>query len=83
MQLDEAAFAALEGVDTWVVGCFLRHGPHSTHADLATVLRWIDRLKPCRTVLTHMGTEMDWAWLRANLPPGVEPGYDGMVLAIG
>jgi phosphoribosyl 1,2-cyclic phosphate phosphodiesterase len=27
-----------------------------------------------------MGTDMDWAWLRANLPAGVEPGYDGMVL---
>lgn len=26
--LDDAAFAALEGVDTWVVGCFLRAGPH-------------------------------------------------------
>ena len=24
--LDEAALAALEGVDTWVVGCFQRHG---------------------------------------------------------
>ena len=33
-----------------------------------------------RTVLTHMGQDMDWAWLVAHLPPGVEPGYDGMVL---
>ena len=35
--LDDAAFAALEGVDTWVVGCFLRQGPHKTHADLRQV----------------------------------------------
>jgi phosphoribosyl 1,2-cyclic phosphate phosphodiesterase len=27
-----------------------------------------------------MGTDMDWGWLNANLPAGVEPGYDGMVL---
>jgi phosphoribosyl 1,2-cyclic phosphate phosphodiesterase len=27
-----------------------------------------------------MGTDMDWAWLQANLPPGVEAGFDGMVL---
>jgi phosphoribosyl 1,2-cyclic phosphate phosphodiesterase len=80
--LDEAAFAALEGVDTWVVGCFLRKGPHWTHADLPTVLGWIEQLKPRRTVLTHMGTDMDWAWLQANLPRGVEAGYDGMVLRI-
>jgi phosphoribosyl 1,2-cyclic phosphate phosphodiesterase len=80
LDLDDTAFAALEGVDTWVVGCFLRHGPHKTHADLAQVLAWVQRLKPRRTVLTHMGTDMDWDWLTANLPPGVEPGHDGMVL---
>ncbi len=80
--LDDAAFAALAGVDTWVVGCFLRQGPHWTHADLPTVLGWVERLKPRRTVLTHMGTDMDWAWMQAHLPPGVEAGYDGMVLTV-
>jgi phosphoribosyl 1,2-cyclic phosphate phosphodiesterase len=82
VHLDEAALNALEGIDTWVVGCFLRQGPHWTHADLPAALGWIERLRPRRTVLTHMGTDMDWAWLRANLPPGVEAGYDGMVLDI-
>ena len=82
VELNEAAMAALEGVETWVVGCFLRHEHHWTHANLPTVLGWVERLKPRRTVLTHMGTDMDWDWLRQNLPPGVEPGYDGMVLEI-
>jgi phosphoribosyl 1,2-cyclic phosphate phosphodiesterase len=80
--LGEAAFEALAGVDTWVVGCFLRAGPHTTHADLPTVLRWIARVRPRRTVLTHMGTDMDWAWLAKHLPSGVEAGYDGMVLEV-
>ena len=80
--LDDAALAALEGVDTWVVGCFLRKGPHWTHADLDTVLGWVERLGPRRTVLTHMGTEMDWRWMHANLPAGVEAGHDGMILRI-
>ena len=82
IELDDAAFDALAGVDTWVVGCFLCRGEHWTHANLATVLTWVERLRPRRTVLTHMGPDMDWAWLRANLPPGVEPGFDGMVLEI-
>ena len=82
VELNDDAFAALSGVDTWVVGCFLRHGPHWTHADLDKVLGWTRWLKPRRTVLTHMGTEMDWAWMQANLPLGVEAGYDGMVLEI-
>jgi phosphoribosyl 1,2-cyclic phosphate phosphodiesterase len=80
--LNDEAFGALEGVDTWVVDCFLRQGPHWTHADVGIVLGWVERLRPRRTVLTHMGTEMDWAWLQANLPAGVEAGYDGMVLEL-
>jgi phosphoribosyl 1,2-cyclic phosphate phosphodiesterase len=39
-------------------------------------------VRPRRTVLTHMGTDMDWAWLEENLPDGVEAGYDGMVLEL-
>ena len=78
VSLDDAAFAALEGVDTWVVGCFLRHGPHKTHANLSQVLSWAQRIGARRTVLTHMSTDMDWGWLRANLPSGVEAGHDGM-----
>ncbi len=80
MGLDDTALAVLDGVDTWVVGCFLRRGPHRTHADLPRVLAWAQRIQARRTVLTHMGTDMDWDWLVANLPPGVEPGYDGLVL---
>lgn len=78
--LDDAAFATLEGIRTWVVGCFLPHDRHWTHANLPTVLEWVARLRPRRTILTHMGPSMDWAWLRANLPDGIEPGFDGMVL---
>lgn len=82
VELREESLAVLEGLDTWVVGCFLRADYHWTHANLKTVLGWLDRLRPRRTVLTHMGTDMDWGWLRANLPEGVEPGYDGMVLEV-
>ncbi len=82
VKLDDAAMAALKDVDTWVVSCFLRKGPHWTHADLDTVLGWVDVLRPRRTILTHMGPDMDWDWLKANLPAGIEPGYDGMQLIV-
>ncbi|MEJ1976272.1 MAG: MBL fold metallo-hydrolase [Acetobacteraceae bacterium] len=77
--LDDAAFAALEGVDVWVVGCFQRTG-HRTHAHLDRVLGWSERVGARRTILTHMGYDMDWDWLQRHLPPGVEPAFDGMVV---
>jgi phosphoribosyl 1,2-cyclic phosphate phosphodiesterase len=82
VRLDEAALRVLEGVDTWIVGCAVPTGPHPTHAWLDLVYQWIGRIRPRRTVLTHMGIRMDWGWLKANLPPGVEPGFDGMVAEV-
>ena len=79
--LDDAAFAALDGIDTWVVGCFQRE-PHRTHAWVDRVREWADRLRPRRIVLTHMGNDMDWEWLTRNLPACISPGHDGQVLEI-
>ena len=79
--LPEESLPALEGLDTWVVGCFQR-GPHKVHASLGQVLEWVARLRPRRTVLTHMGTSMDYRSLLRELPAGIEPGFDGMVLEI-
>lgn len=79
--LDEDAFAVLEGIDTWLVGCFQRR-PHVTHAHVDLVASWVERLKPRRTVLTHMGYDLDWGWMQANLPDGIEPAYDGLVLDV-
>ena len=81
VKLDEAALTILEGVDTWVVDCFQRRG-HTTHANLEQVIAWTDRLKPRRVVLTHMGFDLDWAWLQKRMPPGIEAGYDGLILDV-
>lgn len=75
--LDEAAFAALAGIKTWVVDC-AREAPHKTHSHLAQTLEWIARVKPERAFLTHMDHTLDYQTLRAKLPPGVEPAYDGL-----
>ncbi|MBC7800085.1 MAG: MBL fold metallo-hydrolase [Gemmatimonadaceae bacterium] len=79
--LDDAAFTALAGIDTWVVDCFQRK-PHTTHANVDQVLAWAERLQPRRVVLTHMGYDVDWTWLRRRLPAHIEPAHDGMVLEV-
>jgi len=80
-ELPEESFEALAGVKIWIVDA-LRRTPHPSHAHLAKTLSWIERLKPARAILTHMTWEMDYDTLRAELPPGVEPAYDGLVLAV-
>jgi len=79
--LDEAAFAALSGVECWIVDA-LRHTPHPSHAHLARTLEWIARVKPRRAILTNMHVDMDYEALKRELPPGVEPAYDGMTLSL-
>lgn len=69
-----------QDLDVWVVDA-LRRRPHPTHMELPAILRWVERLAPKRTALIHMDNSMDYATLRHELPAGVEPGYDGLVLA--
>jgi len=77
--LPEEAYEALADLDLWIVDA-LRHTPHPTHAHLDQTLEWIARIKPRRTILTNMHIDMDYNALRAKLPAGVEPAYDGMTI---
>ncbi|MDP9415037.1 MAG: MBL fold metallo-hydrolase, partial [Pseudomonadota bacterium] len=43
---------------------------------------WIGVVAPARAVLTHMDQSMDYEALRAELPAGIEPGYDGMEIEL-
>ncbi|WCL52875.1 MBL fold metallo-hydrolase [Gimibacter soli] len=79
--MPESAFEALEGVKVWVVDA-LRPEPHPTHTHLAQTLEWIERVKPARAILTHMTWDMDYQTLKASLPAGIEPAYDGMVIEL-
>ena len=79
MDLPESSMAQLEGLDLWIVGCLLDI-PHVTHAHVGKALDWRERLKPKHLVITHMSGRLDYETLRRDLPEGVEPGYDGMVL---
>ncbi|MES2755536.1 MAG: MBL fold metallo-hydrolase [Pseudomonadota bacterium] len=70
-----------QGLDVWVVDA-LRRAPHPSHPTLDQALGWIARLAPRRAVLTHMDQSMDYASLVEMLPAGVEPGYDGLEIAL-
>jgi phosphoribosyl 1,2-cyclic phosphate phosphodiesterase len=70
---------AISGLDVWIIDA-LRYQPHPSHLSLSEALEWIRRMAPKRAVLTHMLNDLDYATLRRELPAGIEPGYDGMVI---
>ena len=69
----------LHDLDVWIIDA-LRPAPHPSHFSVEQALAWIARVKPKRAVLTHMHVDLDYATLARELPHGVEPAYDGMVL---
>ena len=79
--LDEAAFAALDGVEAWIVDA-LRDRPHPSHAHLERTLGWIERVGAARAWLTHMNHEVDYEDWLARLPLGVAPAHDGLAFEV-
>lgn len=77
--LAEESRALLEGLDVWIVDA-LKRTPHPSHFSLDESLEAIARVRPKRAVLTHMHTDLDYETLRRELPDGIEPAYDGMVI---
>lgn len=81
VELDELAFKALEGVEIWVVDA-LQYKAHSTHAHVDKAVQWIERVKCKKAYLTHMSQFLDYETLKSELPPHIEPAYDGLEIIL-
>lgn len=77
----EGSIPLLRGLDLWIVDA-LRPMPHPSHFSVKQAIEWIERLGAKRAILTHMTVELDYEMLRRQLPPHIEPGYDGMVVEV-
>jgi len=78
---DDDGFRGRAGVELWIVDC-LRRESHPTHSHLVKTLSWVARVGPRRAVLTHMDQSLDYRELSTELPFGVEPGQDGLVIEV-
>ncbi|UPY35018.1 MBL fold metallo-hydrolase [Sediminicoccus sp. KRV36] len=82
IRMPAESLARLHGLDTWVISCMQPGDQNPVHAGLQQVLAWWREVRPRRTVLTHLGDRMDYARISAQLPEGVELGFDGMRLDV-
>jgi phosphoribosyl 1,2-cyclic phosphate phosphodiesterase len=80
-QMTNEMHTLYQGLDLWIVDA-LRRRPHPTHPHLSEALGWAEALEPRRTLLTHMDNSMDYRALVDELPAGVEPAYDNMVVEL-
>ncbi len=77
--LPDESIEVLRGVKVWIVDC-LKREYHPTHASLTIALELLEKVRPERGILTHMTTQFDYRSLAAELPPWIEPAYDGLVI---
>ncbi|MEM7464707.1 MAG: MBL fold metallo-hydrolase [Pseudomonadota bacterium] len=68
-------------LDIWIVDA-LQYREHVSHFSLGQALAWIEKLKPERSVLTHMHIPLDYDAVMRETPDNVEPAFDGMVLEL-
>ncbi len=80
--MPDASFAALEGLDTWILECDSIE-PSRQHNNLEQALSWVERLKPKHTYLTHIHPFVDHEYLSRLLPENVSVAYDGLQIEIG
>jgi phosphoribosyl 1,2-cyclic phosphate phosphodiesterase len=79
--IPDQAWPLLDGVRTLVLDA-LRNRPHPTHFSVAEALDVVARLRPARTLFTHICHDLPHAATCARLPGGVELAYDGQVLDV-
>jgi phosphoribosyl 1,2-cyclic phosphate phosphodiesterase len=79
--IPDQSWPLLQGLKVLVLDA-LRDRPHPTHFTVAEALDVIGRLRPERTVLTHICHDLPYAVTSRRLPAGVELAYDGLVLEV-
>jgi phosphoribosyl 1,2-cyclic phosphate phosphodiesterase len=80
-QIPDESMGRLEGLDVLILDA-LRHRPHVTHFSLGEAVEVARQLKPKRTIFTHIAHDLGHEATNANLPPGMELGYDGMKIPL-
>ena len=64
-----------------IIDC-LRYKNHPAHFNLNQVLDLVKILKPKKTILTNMHSDLDYDVLKKILPRNIVPGYDGMKVTL-
>lgn len=79
--IPDAAFDVLRGVRVLVLNALLRD-PHPTHLSISEAVAVARRIGADATYFTHLTHHHAHATLEAELPDGIRPAYDGLVIDV-
>ena len=80
-RIPEESMRLLQGLDVLILDA-LRPRPHVTHFSVDQAIAIAEKLRPKRTLFTHMSHELEHVAASAELPAGMEFAYDGMRLQL-
>jgi phosphoribosyl 1,2-cyclic phosphate phosphodiesterase len=75
--IPEETAVNLSGLEILVIDA-LRFTPHDTHFNIPQAIQAAQRIGARRTLLTHLGHEVDHDRHARDLPAGVEFAFDGL-----
>ena len=78
-QIYRKDFKYFKNLKYFIIDC-LRYDKHPSHYNLEEVVGLVKILKPKKTILTNLHTDLDYKSIIKILPKNIVPGYDGMVL---
>ena len=78
-KIEKTDLKKMKGLRYFVIDC-LKINPHPSHFNLDQCINISNLIKPKKTILTNLHTDLDYKFLKRNLPKNILPAYDGMVL---
>ena len=67
----------LYNLEYLILDC-LKIKKHPSHFNLEDALELVEIVNPKKTILTNLHTDLDYDYLKKNLPTNVVPAYDGL-----
>ena len=77
--IEKRDFKKLLNLQYLIIDC-LRIKNHPTHFNLEQAIQLNNMINPKNAILTNLHTDLDYNFLKRNLPKNIIPAYDGMVL---
>ena len=72
-------FNKLKNLKYLIIDC-LKISKHQSHFNLEEAINISYKVKPKKTILTNLHTDLDYAFLKKILPKNIVPAFDGMIL---